>query len=72
MKVEWKDSDFSVEKWKLNENIEMKTEFCKTKKRNSFGGSGNKNRATISGGTDAETEFPFPTNMEFSFYDRSA
>jgi hypothetical protein len=43
MKVEWKDSDFSVEKWKLNENVEMKTEFCKTKKkRNSFGGSGNK------------------------------
>jgi hypothetical protein len=32
MKVEWKDSDFSVEKWKLNENVEMKTEFCKTKK----------------------------------------
>jgi hypothetical protein len=32
-----------------------------------FGGSGNGN-ATFSGGTDAEMEFPFLTDVQFSFY----
>jgi hypothetical protein len=31
MKVERKLSDFSVEKWKRNENMKMETEFCGTK-----------------------------------------
>jgi hypothetical protein len=30
MKVERKLSDFSVEKWKQNENMKMETEFCGT------------------------------------------
>jgi hypothetical protein len=29
MKMEWKVSDFSAEKRKWNENLEMETEFCK-------------------------------------------
>jgi hypothetical protein len=31
MKVEWKLSDFSAEKQKRNDNMEMETEFCGTK-----------------------------------------
>jgi hypothetical protein len=31
MKVERKLSDFSAEKWKRNEYMKMKTEFCGTK-----------------------------------------
>jgi hypothetical protein len=33
-----------------------------------FGGSGNRNGRTFFGGTDAETEFLFPTDTEVPFY----
>ena len=33
-----------------------------------FGGNGNGNGTTFSGGTEAETEIPFPPNTEFPFY----
>jgi hypothetical protein len=46
-----------------------KWNFAKRKwKRNCFGGSGNGNGTTFSGGTDAEMEFPFLTDAEFPFY----
>jgi hypothetical protein len=44
-------------KWKRNENMETETEICKTEtKTEFFDESGNGNRTTFSGGTDAETE----------------
>jgi hypothetical protein len=36
MKVERKLSDFSVEKWKQNENMETKTEICGTEMETEF------------------------------------
>jgi hypothetical protein len=36
MKVERKLSDFSVEKWKHNENMETKTEICETETETEF------------------------------------
>jgi hypothetical protein len=57
MTVEWKLSEYSVEKWKHNENIETKTEICGTEtETNFFCGSGNENGIAFSGRTDAETE----------------
>jgi hypothetical protein len=49
--------------------METEIEFCKTKMQTEFiGGSRNGNRTVFSGGTDAEMEFPFPTDTEFAFY----
>jgi hypothetical protein len=66
--VERKLSDFSAEKRKWNGNME--TEFYGTETEQNFlYESGNGNGTTFSGGTDAETEFTFPTKVEYLFYD---
>ena len=46
----------------------METESCKTKtKMDFFYENKNGNGTVFSGGTDVETEIPFPANMEFPF-----
>ena len=66
MKMERKVSDYSAEK---RNGMEMrKRSFAKRKrKRKLFGENRNGNRTVFSGGTDAETVFPFPPNTEFPF-----
>jgi hypothetical protein len=68
MKVERKVSDFFAEKRKWNGNMERETELCETERKQNFlGENGNGNETTFSGGTDAETEFLFPTKVDIRF-----
>jgi hypothetical protein len=70
MKVERKLSDFSVEKWKQNENMETKTEICGTETETEFflAEVETEMEQRFSAEQMRKWKFPFLTNMKFPYY----
>jgi phage pi2 protein 07 len=58
MKIEWKLSDFSAEKWKRNENMETEMEFCKTEMETVF---------LVEVETETEQHFPAEQTRKWNF-----
>jgi hypothetical protein len=65
MKVEQKLSDFSVKKWKRNENMKIETEFLRNGNGNSLAEGETERCFPVE--QMRKRKLPFPTNMGFPF-----
>jgi hypothetical protein len=67
IKVERKLSDFSVKKWKRNENMKMETEFSRNGNGNSLAEVETETEQRFPVEQMRKRKLPFLTNMEFPF-----